>query len=106
MKEIALANGQMVQVITNAKEAIEYIIDCYIENKDYLTDDQALYIEYKDGSSYILTASWEEGKFKRTGIKTMIEDNETCYVVYGKFQTVKMDEELDDTMSCFKVEAV
>lgn len=105
-KIITLTNGQLIQVLGSYKEALTYIMDCYIDNKDYLTDDSVLYIKYKDGSEYILTASCEEGKFKKTGIATMIEDNETCYVVYGPYEIIKMDDTVEDSESCFKVEAV
>ena len=103
---ITLANGQMIQILSSYKEMIAYVMDCYIDNKDFLTDDSVLYIKYKDGSEYILTDGYEEGKFKKTGIATMIEDNPVCYTVYGKYEVIKMDETEEDSDSCFKVEPI
>lgn len=44
--------------------AMDWAKEMY-ENKEYLSDDDSVYICYKDGSTY---AMWdmEEGKFKRT----------------------------------------
>ena len=61
----------------------EVIKDNYIENKDYVDDDMFLFIRYKDGSTYVMDGSGEEGKFKWNGIKTVIEDNGSTYSVYG-----------------------
>lgn len=62
---------------------LTYIMDNYINNKDYMSDDMTLYIEYNDGSTYYLSNSYEDGKFKKNGIKRVIEDNGSTYSVYG-----------------------
>ena len=74
------------------KEIIDLIMDNYINNKDYLVEEQYVFIEYKDGSSYILYGDGEEiGKFKKTGIAKVIEDNGWTYSIYG-FEPKTLDE--------------
>ena len=106
IERIELSNGQIVEVLRNRKDAIEFIRDCYVENKDYLDDDSSLYVEYKDGSHYYLSGSCEEGKFKRTGIKTVIEDNPCTYTVYGKWVLIKTDDNEDDKNCCYVIAAM
>lgn len=64
------------------KGILQQIMDNFINNKDYMSDDMTLYIEYKDGSTYYLGGSFDDGKFKKTGIKNVIIDDGT-YAVYG-----------------------
>lgn len=78
------------------KDALEFIMDNYINNKDFLDSESRLYIEYKDGSYYYLSLGIEEGKFKKTGIKSVLEDNPGTYVVYGKWEAVKTDSSDND----------
>ena len=74
------------------KEIIDLIMDNYINNKDYLDEEQYVSIEYKDGSSYILYGDGEKiGKFKKNGIAKVIEDNGCTYSVYG-FEPKTLDE--------------
>lgn len=74
------------------KEIINLIIDNYINNKEYLNEEQYVSIEYKDGSSYTLYGNGEEiGKFKKNGISKVIEDNGNTYSVYG-FEPKTLDE--------------
>ena len=95
MKTIILENGQIIEKLT-LKEALTMIYDCYINNKDFLTDDFSLYIKYKNGTEYYISATDEIGKFKKTGIETVIENNPCTYQVYGLYQLVKVDESEDD----------
>jgi len=104
IKSIELSNGQIVEVLKNLKDTIEFIKDCYIENKDYLDDDSSLYVEYKDGSYYYLSGACEEGKFKKTGIKTVIEDNPCTYTVYGAWKAVKTDDNDDEENCCYIID--
>lgn len=84
-KQIEFKNGQIIDVITSMKEAVIYAIDNYIDNLENITDFQQLYILYKDGSECIVTWSGIEGKFKKNGIVSMIEENDQTYVVYGNY---------------------
>lgn len=99
IKQKELANGQIIEEYTSLKEIKSYIEDCYINNKDFLDDESSLYIEYKDGSTYSICVYEEEGKYKRTGIKTVIEDNPSTYAVYGDYKLVKTDSN-DNDMEC------
>lgn len=96
MTSIELANGQLIDIMENLKEVKKFIDDAYINNREYLDDDSSLYVEYKDGSHYYLHGADEEGAYKKTGIKTVIEDNPCTYTVYGDYELVKVDENEDD----------
>ena len=77
------------------KEIIQLIMDSYINNMDYITDDMSLYVEYKDGKYFQICGGNVYGntKFKKTGIKRVIEDNGSTYSVYGPYKTrIECDE--------------
>ena len=75
-------SDQYVEEYKTLKGIMSRVMDNFINNKDYMTDDMTLYIEYKDGSTYYLGGSFDDGKFKKTGIKNVIIDDGT-YAVYG-----------------------
>lgn len=99
MKQIELANGQIIEEYESIKEIKQLIEWNYVNNKEFLDDDSSLYIEYKDGSTYYLSGANEEGIYKKTGIKTVIESNPCTYSVYGEYKLVKTDTE-DDDINC------
>ena len=68
------------------------IMDCYIDNKDFIDDDFSIYIQYKDGSFYYLSGATEEGKFRKTGIETVIESNPATTSLYGKYRIYNIDD--------------
>lgn len=105
MKTIELKNGQIIEEYENLKEIKHMIMDNYIHNKEFLDDDCSLYIEYKDGSSYYICGD-EDGTFKKTGIKTVIENNPETYSVYGNYKPTKVDDEEPDDICTWLVEAV
>ena len=85
-------NYQLIIEKYTLKEIINLIMDNYINNKNYLDEAQYVSIKYKDDSSYILYGDGEEiGKFKKTGIAKVIEDNGCTYSVYG-FEPKTLDE--------------
>lgn len=73
---------QYVYEYKTLKGIMSEIMDNFINNKDYMSDDMTLYIEYKDGSTYYLGGSFDDDKFKKTGIKNVVIDNGT-YAVFG-----------------------
>ena len=75
----------IVEEFENLKEAKGMINDCFINNREYIGEDDSLYILYKDGSSYILTSNIEMGTYKKTNIKAVIIDNGNTYQVYGNY---------------------
>lgn len=91
MKTIETKGGMFFEVSESLKEIKSYIMDCYIENKEFLDDDFALYIRYKDGSEYYLSGTGEEGKFKKTGIETVVESNPATCVLYGNYKIYNID---------------
>lgn len=91
MKTIETKGGMIFEVMESRKEVLSYIMDGYITNKDFIDDDFALFIRYKDGSSYYLGGANEEGKFKKTGIETVIESNPATSVLYGNFRIYNID---------------
>lgn len=92
MKTIETKGGMIFEVIESLKEIKSYIMDGYIDNKEFLDDDCALYIRYKDGSEYYLCGAVEDGKFKKTGIETVIESNPSTYIIYGKYRIYNIDD--------------
>lgn len=91
MKTVETKGGMIFEVITSRKEILSYIMDNYIDNKDFIDDDFALFIRYKDGSYYYLGGADEEGKFRKTGIETVIESNPGTTVLYGNFRIYNID---------------
>jgi len=73
---------QYVYEYKTLKGIMSEIMDNFINNKDYMSDDMTLYVEYRDGSTYYLGGSFDDDKFKKTGIKNVIIDNGT-YAVFG-----------------------
>lgn len=96
MRTIELVNGQIIEEYSSIKEIRQYIEDSYINNKDFLDGDSSLWIEYKDGSIYYICGTEEEGTYKKTGIKTVVESNPSTYSVYGSYQLIKTDPNDDD----------
>lgn len=92
MKTIETKGGMIFEVYESLKEIKSMIMDCYIDNKDFIDDDFALYIEYKDGSFYYLSGATEEGKFKKTGIATVIESNPATTSLYGNYRIYNIDD--------------
>ena len=92
MKTIETKGGMIFEVIESLKEIKAYIMDGYIDNKEFLDDDFALYIRYKDGSEYYLCGATEDGRFKKTGIETVIESNPSSYIIYGKYRIYNIDD--------------
>lgn len=91
MKTIETKGGMIFEVVESLKEIKSYIMDCYIANKEFLDDDSTLYIRYKDGSDYYLSGQNEDGKFKKTGIETVIESNASTTVLYGNYNIYNID---------------
>ena len=92
MKTIETKGGMIFEVCETRKEIMAYIMDAYINNKEWLDDDFALYIRYKDGSDYYLSGADEDGKFKKTGIETVIESNPATCVLYGNYRIYNIDD--------------
>ena len=93
MKTIETPKSQQIfEIFESRKEALAYIMDCYINNKEWLDDDSSLFIEYADGSCYYISGAEEDGKFKKTGIKTVIESNPATFSLYGDYRIYNIDD--------------
>ncbi|WP_195615488.1 hypothetical protein [Intestinimonas butyriciproducens] len=92
MKTKETPKSKQVFEICTRKEITEYMMDCYITNKEFLDDDSSLYVEYKDGSHYYISGAVEEGRFKKSGIKVVIESNPSSFVLYGAYRIYNIDD--------------
>lgn len=82
--EIVVEHYTMSECIKLAQETIESIECC--ERAGYKYIDSSVYVLYTDGSEYINCQGDVEGKFKKTGAKTIIIDCEGfCYQLAGKY---------------------
>lgn len=111
MKTITTPKSQQIFEVCTLKEIMEYMMDCYITNKDFWDDDSSLYVEYKDGSHYYISGAIEEGRFKKSGIRAVIESNSASFVLYGAFRIFNMDDtneeysdEVDDECKTWNVD--
>jgi hypothetical protein len=89
MTTIKKENGQIFEIFNTQSEAVEMIKDCFKNNKEWLSDDDTLYIRYKDGSSYYLSEGIEEGSFKRIGLELVIISNGSTNQLFGTFEIVQ-----------------
>lgn len=96
MKTIETKGGMIFEVCESLNEVKSYIMDAYINNKEFIDDDFSLYIRYKDGSEYYLSGATEDGKFKKTGIETVVESNPATCVIYGNYRIYNLDD-IDET---------
>lgn len=68
---------------TSKNKIIEYITENFINNKDFIAEGDKCYILYKNGEEYYLSASEENGKFKKSGIVVAIVDCCEFTLVYS-----------------------
>ena len=102
MKTIETKIGQVFEIWENRKEAIHDIVDI-IDGIRFAIEtnqrtDETLYIRYKDGSHYFIGEEGEEGKFRKTNIETIIDENPCTTMVYGKYRIYNIDD-IDETYS-------
>jgi len=103
MKELRMANGQIFEIYETQKEITEMVKDNYINNADFLDDDFSVYIEYKNGSNFFMSATEKTGKFKTTGIKSVVENNPCTTSVFGEYEIVKTDTDDTNDDCCYTV---
>lgn len=90
MKTIETKLGNIFEIYETKAEIVHMIRDCYIQNKD-VANDCALYVLYEDGSVYSNFGGQIEGTWKRTHIKTVIENNPSTCAVYGDYKLCNID---------------
>lgn len=74
------------------KEFIEWAVGTIEAINEFGSEDDRIYVEYKDGSVYDNLGGYgESGKFSKTGIAWGYIDNGSTYQIYGAY-------ELDENM--------
>ena len=54
--------------------------------------DDFLWVQYKDGSHYCIGNEGEEGKFKKTNIEAIIDENPCTTAIWGKVDIYNIDD--------------
>lgn len=92
MKTIETKGGQIFEIWESRKEALHYIEMMDI-NPEWWDDNDTLYIGYKDGSCFYIGGDGiAEGKFKKTGIASIIYSNCSTTAVYGEYTIYNIDD--------------
>ena len=99
MKQIETAEGQLFEIWTSRTEALHDIttiiddIRYALEHPEnpYMVIDDSVWIQYKDGSHYYIGDQGEEGKFRKTGISCIIDENSATTMLYGDFVIYNID---------------
>lgn len=110
MKTIETKGGQIFEIWESRKEAI-HDIEMMEMDPEWWDSNDTLYISYKDGSCfYIGDDGIAEGKFKKTGIVSIIYSNTCTVAAYGEYTIYNIDdidetytEENDDEEKCWNV---
>ena len=100
MQYIETIEGQVFEIWNNRTEALHDIttiiddIRYALNNSDnpYMGIDDSVWIQYKDGSHYYIGDQGEEGKFRKTGISCIIDENSATTMLYGDFVIYNMDD--------------
>lgn len=113
MKTIETKGGQIFEIFETLKEAKGMIQDCFTENMDSVSDDESLWVQYKDGSHFHVSGAYVEGEYKKTGIETVIISNTSTNQAYGNFQIYNMDdteekysESVDDEQKTWNIDTL
>lgn len=96
MKTITTKGGQILEVWESRKEALHDIADIIDGIRSAIetgqeTDD-FLWVQYKDGSHYCIGDEGEEGKFKKTNIEAIIDENPCTTAIWGKVDIYNIDD--------------
>lgn len=91
MKTLETKDFQIFEIFESLKEAKATINQDYIDNMDYISEDDTLFIKYKDGS-YFSIFDVVEGTYKKTGIETVIISNGSTTQIYGNYRIYNMDD--------------
>lgn len=91
MKTIETKGGMIFEIWESRKEALNDIdmLDMDLEYYDW--SDDALYIEYKDGSHFYIGSGEIEGKLKRNNIKAIVYSNPATTCLFGDYRIYNID---------------
>lgn len=94
MKTIETKGGEIFEIWESRKEAIKDVVEIimWADNLEYWDCNDTLYISYNDGTCYYIDdCGIREGKFKKTGIKSIIYSNASTTAVYGEYEIYNID---------------
>ena len=117
MITITTKGEQIFEVWENRKEALhdiaDIINDIRFANEIGQRTDDFLWVQYKDGSHYCIGEEGEEGKFKKTNIEAIIDENACTTMIWGKVDIYNIDdidekysEENDDELKLWNATTV
>lgn len=96
MRYIDTLSGQTFEIWDSRQEALHDVADIIEGIKGQLdmygTTYESLWVQYTDGSHYYLGDLGEEGKFRKTGISCIIDENECTTMLYGHYVIYNMDD--------------
>ena len=95
MKTIVTKGGQYFEIWESRKEALKDVVEniMWLDDTEYWDSDSTLYIGYKDGTYfYVDDCGNREGKFKKTGITSIIFSNACTTAVYGEYEIYNIDD--------------
>ena len=95
MKTIETKSGEIFEIWESRKEALKDIVDniMWFDDTGVWDSDSTLYIAYKDGTCfYVDDCGNREGKFKKTGIVSIIYSNACTTAVYGEYEIYNIDD--------------
>lgn len=95
MKTIITKGGQCFEIWESRKEALKDVVEniMWLDDTECWDSDSTLYIGYKDGTCfYIDDFGHREGKFKKTGITSIIFSNACTTAVYGECEIYNIDD--------------
>jgi hypothetical protein len=97
MRTIEKENGQIFEMITSRKEAVEIIKDIVsdtVYNGIWTDDESSLEIRYKDGTEILFIEGFPLPKLRLTGIAAMHYRNPVTDCFYNG--TIKRNEKYED----------
>jgi hypothetical protein len=94
MKTIETKGRQYIEVWDSRKEALKDVIDILESaNNNCWDSDCTLFISYNDGTCFFIDDFGDrEGKFKKTGIATIIYSNACTTAVFGDYEIYNIDD--------------
>lgn len=95
MKTIVTKSGQYFEIWESRKEALKDVTENieWLDETGYWDSDSTLYIGYKDGTCFCVDDFGNcEGKFKKTGITSIIYSNACTTTVYGEYEIYNIDD--------------
>ena len=116
MNTITTKSGQILEFWESRAEAIHDVVNLINDMKLTAklggpTNEDSIWVQYKDGSHYYLGDLGEDNSFKKTNISSIIYENGSTTCVYGKVVIYNLDnvaeiysEEVDESYKYWNVD--